>query len=232
VAFDFMGYTSGQIQTQNVINWAQSKKGVVAFQWHWNCPHGGNYSANCDFEPDLNNMGSKLVQDIDLVVRELKKMGDAGVPVLFRPLHESNNNYMWWAKKKSDAYKKLWILIFNRAQLAGAHNIVWVFNGMASHQGTSLASWYPGDQYVDLVTSDYFQTAGDFDICKAIGAGKTPAIAETMNIPDPAKDPAWAYSVAWASRDWGGKGAEQSWKTAMANPKTISIDQLPDMGKW
>jgi hypothetical protein len=232
VAFDFMGYTSGQIQTQAVIDWARSKKGIVAFQWHWNCPYGGNYAANCDFEPDLGNAGSKLYKDIDLVMRELRKMGDAGVPVLFRPLHEANNNYMWWAKRKQDAFKKLWMLLYQRAQLAGAHNIVWVFNGMASGQGTSLASWYPGDRYVDLVTSDYFQGAGDYSICKAVGAAKTVAIAETFNELDPAKDSPWSYSVVWASRDWGGKNAEQSWKTAMANPRTISIDQLPDMSKW
>ncbi|MGC5308748.1 glycosyl hydrolase [Micromonospora zamorensis] len=234
VAFDFMEYTRGSVQTQQVIDWARSRKGIVAFQWHWYCPRGGNYSAPCDFAPDLNNPSSKLYQDIDLVVAELKKMGDAGVPVLFRPLHEANNNYMWWAKKGQDAYKQLWRLIYQRAQLAGAHNIVWVFNGMASGQGTSLSSWYPGDAYVDLVTSDYFQSASDLATVRAIGSGKTAGVAETFSPLNPNSDPAWPYFVVWASRDWNGSGKDVAglWRTAMANPRTISIDQLPDMSAW
>ncbi|MFC0002574.1 glycosyl hydrolase [Micromonospora siamensis] len=234
VAFDFMEYTKGSIQTQQVIDWAKSRKGIVAFQWHWYCPRGGNYSAPCDFQPDLTNPSSQLYKDIDLVVSELKKMGDAGVPVLFRPLHEANNNYMWWTKKGQDAYKQLWRLIYDRAQRAGAHNIVWVFNGMASGQGSSLASWYPGDGYVDLVTSDYFQSWGDFDTTKAVSGSKTTGVAETFSPLNPASDAPWPYFVVWASRDWAGSGKDVAglWKTAMANPKTISIDQLPDMSAW
>lgn len=234
VAFDFMEYTRGNIQTQQVIDWFNANRGIVAFQWHWYCPRGGNYAAPCDFVPDLGNPSSKLWQDIDVVVRELKKLGDAGIPVLFRPLHEANNNYMWWAKKGQAAYQQLWRLIFERAQLAGVDNVVWVFNGMASGQGTSLASWYPGDAYVDQVTSDYFQSWSDFNTAKAVGNNKTVAVAETFSPLNPATEAPWSYFVVWASRDWTGSGKDVAglWRTAMANPKTISIDQLPDITKW
>ncbi|GII76363.1 hypothetical protein Sru01_13450 [Sphaerisporangium rufum] len=234
VAFDFMEYTRGAIGTQQVIDWYNSHHGIVAFQWHWYCPRGGNYSAPCDFVPDLSNPSSKLYQDIDLVVRELKKMGDAGIPVLFRPLHEANNNYMWWTKKGADAYKQLWRLIYQRAQLAGAHNLLWVFNGMASGQGTSLGSWYPGDAYADLVTSDYFQSWSDYNTTKAVGNNRTVGVAETFSPLNPASDAPWPYFVVWASRDWNGSGKDVAglWRTAMADPKTISIDQLPDMTRW
>nr|WP_225849033.1 glycosyl hydrolase [Streptomyces sp. HPF1205] len=233
-AFDFMEYTNGQIQTQSVIDWYNAHHGIVAFQWHWYCPHGGNYAAPCDFQPDLSNPSSKLYQDIDLIVAQLKKLGDAGIPVLFRPLHESNNDYMWWTKKGPDAYKQLWRLIHQRAQLAGVHNVLWVFNGMASGQSTALSAWYPGDSYADLVTSDYFQSPSDYGICASVGTGKTAAVAETFSPLDAASDPAWSYFVVWASRDWAGSGKDVQglWKTAMANPKTISVDQLPDMTKW
>jgi hypothetical protein len=237
MAFDFMNYTSGSgssgnIDTQNVINWYNSHHGIVAFQWHWYCPYGGNYSAQpCNFQNDLNNPGSKLYQDIDLIARELKKLGDAGIPVLFRPLHEANNNYMWWTKQGPGNYIALYRLIYQRVMLAGAHNVLFVFNGMASGQSTALSQWYPGDAYVDFVTSDYFQSASDLNTCKAIGNNKTVGISETMNQLNPANAPAWPFSVVWASRDWNGTSASD-WQTAMANPKTISIDQLPDMTQW
>lgn len=233
-AFDFMEYTNGQVQTQSVVDWYNAHHGIVAFQWHWYCPHGGNYAAPCDFQPDLTNPSSKLYQDIDLVVAQLKKLGDAGIPVLFRPLHESNNNYMWWTKKGTDAYKQLWRLIYQRAQLAGVHNVLWVFNGMASGQSTPLSAWYPGDSYADLVTSDYFQSAADYSTVTSIGTGRTAAVAETFSPLNPASDPAWSYFVVWASRDWAGSGKDVQglWKTAMADPRTITVDQLPDMTAW
>lgn len=234
VAFDFMEYTRGAIDTQRVIDWYNARHGIVAFQWHWYCPRGGNYSAPCDFVPDLSNPSSKLYQDIDLVVRELKKMGDAGIPVLFRPLHESNNNYMWWTKKGTDAYKQLWRLIYQRAQAAGVHNVLWVFNGMAAGQSTQLSSWYPGDAYADLVTSDYYQSSGDFATCRNVGTGKTVGVAETFSPLNPATESAWPYFVVWASRDWAssGKDVPTLWRNAMADPRTITIDQLPDMTRW
>ncbi|MBO4204591.1 glycosyl hydrolase [Micromonospora echinofusca] len=229
-----MEYTNGRIETQSVIDWYRTHRGIVSFQWHWYCPRGGNYATNCDFVPDLNNPSSKLYQDIDLVLREMKKLGDAGIPVLFRPLHEANNNYMWWARKGSDAYKQLWRLMFQRAQALGVHNLVWVFNGMASGQSTSLASWYPGDSYADLVTSDNYQSWNDHHICTSVGSDKTVAVAETFSPLNPATEPAWSYFVVWASRDWTGSGKDVAslWRTAMVDPRTISIDQLPDTGTW
>ncbi|HVY32004.1 MAG TPA: glycosyl hydrolase [Polyangiaceae bacterium] len=233
IAFDFYRYTDGDTsQTQAAIDFFKKKRGIVAFQWHWKAPPGGDYYTDWDFPSALGDPNSKLHQDVHLVVSELKKMGDAGVPVLFRPLHECNNNFMWWARHGADNYKKLWKIIFDEAQQVGAHNVVWVFNGMASKQSTPMSDWYPGDGQADVVGSDYFQSPSDYDTLQKIGSGKVISIPETFNALVPDKDPAFNYFVVWASRDWGGKGAEDSWKASMNNPKTISIDQLPDMSQW
>lgn len=241
VAFDFYNYTGGDTSgTQTAIDFAKNKKGIVAFQWHWKCPRGGEYYTDCAFDQDMNNTGSKLYQDIDLIARELKKMGDAGVPVVFRPLHEANDNFMWWAKKGADNYKRLWKLIFDRVNAQGANNIIWVFNGMASTGGyrSNLRDWYPGDSMVDIVSSDYYQSWTDYNTLKAIGNNKIVAISETFNELNPASEAPFSFSVVWAFRDCykvqgqpssgDVKGCENSWRTAMANSKTISIDQLPD----
>lgn len=51
---------------------------------------------------------------------------------------------------------------------------------------------------------------------------------------NPASEPAFSYSVVWASRDWGrsGQPVESLWQAAMADAKTITIEQLPDMTQW
>ncbi|MFC3117354.1 glycosyl hydrolase [Cellvibrio fontiphilus] len=241
VAFDFYRYTDGDTsETQKAIDFAKVRKGIVAFQWHWKCPRGGEYYTDCAFDQDMNNPNSKLYQDIDVVARELKKMGDAGVPVLFRPLHEANDNFMWWAKKGTDNYKRLWKLIYDRVNAQGVNNVLWVFNGMASTEGyrSNMRDWYPGDNMVDAVTSDYYQSWTDYNTLRAIGNNKILGIAETFNALNPATEPPFSFSVVWAFRDCyrtqgqpssgDVKGCENSWRTAMASSRTISIDQLPD----
>jgi len=241
IAFDFYRYTDGDTsETQKAIDFAKNRKGIVAFQWHWKCPRGGEYYTDCAFDQDLNNPNSKLYQDIDVVARELKKMGDAGVPVLFRPLHEANDNFMWWAKKGTDNYKRLWKLIYDRVNAQGVTNVLWVFNGMAGTGGyrSNMRDWYPGDNMVDAVTSDYYQSWADYNTLKAIGNNKIVGIAETFNALNPATEPPFSFSIVWAFRDCyrtqgqpssgDVKGCENSWRTAMNNSRTISIDQLPD----
>ncbi len=241
IAFDFYRYTDGDTsETKKAIDFAKNKKGIVAFQWHWKCPRGGEYYTDCAFDQDLNNPNSKLYQDIDVVARELKKMGDAGVPVLFRPLHEANDNFMWWAKKGTDNYKRLWKLIYDRVNAQGVNNVLWVFNGMAGTGGyrSNMRDWYPGDNMVDSVTSDYYQSWTDYNTLKAIGNNKVVGIAETFNALNPASEPPFSFSIVWAFRDCyrtqgqpssgDVKGCENSWRTAMTNSRTIAIDQLPD----
>eukprot|EP01106_Pelomyxa_sp_JSP_P001052 TRINITY_DN1156_c0_g1_i1.p2 TRINITY_DN1156_c0_g1~~TRINITY_DN1156_c0_g1_i1.p2 ORF type:complete len:401 (-),score=150.84 TRINITY_DN1156_c0_g1_i1:87-1199(-) len=241
VAFDFYSCTDNNDAAcgtpSEVYNWvhttANGKKvlgGIVAIQWHWKCPYGGDYyTYPCNFPPDLNNPNSKLYKDIDWIVYNLKLIQDNGIPVLFRPLHESNNNYMWWARYGQSNYIALWKLIFARAALQNVHNVVWNFNGMASGQGTSLDSWYPGDSYADEVSSDYYQSWSDYNYMNGIwGTKKIIAIAETFNELDPASEPPFSDSVTWASRDWH-SDTYGDWKIAMANGKTITIDQLPDL---
>jgi len=240
VAFDFYGYTDGNAganaQNTNAAIAYGKKHGIVAFQWHWKAPKPGGrgeYYDDWDFPSALSDPNSQMRKDIQLVMGELKKIGDAGVPVLFRPLHEANNNFMWWQRHGTDNYKKLWKLLFDEAAKAGAHNLVWNFNGMAAGQGTALGDWYPGDDLVDVISSDYYQSWGDYNTMKAISGKKILGVAETWFALDPAKDPPFSHSVVWASRDWpdpkhgGVVAVENAWKTAMSNAKTIDQEQVP-----
>jgi Glycosyl hydrolase family 26 len=241
IAFDFYGHTDGNTganeqNTQAAIDFALRKKGIVSFQWHWKAPRPegrAEYYTEWDFPSVLENPSSQLYRDIDLIGAELKKINDAGVPVLFRPLHEANNNYMWWAKKGADAYKRLFRLMYSRITAMGAHGNLWVFNGMATGSGaaTPMRDWNPGDDVVDIISGDYTQSQGDFDAMRGMGTSKVVGISETMNQLNPDSAPPFSFSVVWASRDWNGN-SENDWRVAMAHPKTISLDQLPDMSAW
>jgi hypothetical protein len=221
---------------KDAIDWAKNRKGIIAWQWHWACPYGGDHKAPCDnFVNELDKPGSLLWTDIDKTMKAMKEIQDAGFAVVFRPLHEANDNYFWWTKKGADTYKKLWRLLYARAQFFDVHNLLWAFNGMPNTQGyrKPMADFYPGNDVVDLITTDYFATQTDMNICKNMGNNKTLAVPETFNPLDPAKEPAWSFSVVWASRDWNSDGRVQKmWKTTMDNEKSIILDELPDMSDW
>lgn len=50
---------------------------------------------------------------------QLKRLRDAKVPVLWRPLHEAAGNqwntpWFWWGSKGATVYKQLWNIMFDR----------------------------------------------------------------------------------------------------------------------
>lgn len=241
-AFDFYGQEDQDTGTRNgqtdsgPIAWHIDKNGIASFQWHWRAPvqsscggsvQRGNYDTQWDFAWALDQPCSQLQKDLENTADQFARMAKAGVPVIYRPLHESNNNYMWWTKKGSDAYKKLFILEF-QIMTEKTHNLLWVFNGMASDQSTPMSQWYPGDQYVDVVSSDYKQSQNDYDTLSGIGKHKLIAISETMDQINPDNAPPFAFSTVWASRDWGNYNAKMDeWKTAMQSSKAISLEKLP-----
>lgn len=146
------------------------KGGIVTFCWHWNAPTeylnstanssdgwwGGFYTKNSKFDiakvmngQDAN--GKKLIdRDIKEIAKQLKRLEKAGVPVIWRPLHEASGGWFWWGAKGSDAYKKLWKYLYKElTNTYGCNNLIWVYNGQS-------ADWYPGDEYVDIVGEDIY----------------------------------------------------------------------------
>src|SRR5690606_6154218 len=120
MGYDFMNYgmTAGWVeglnQTEEAIAYA-NKGGLITFAWHWRDPSllntakaneahfyvpSANQKENTDFtipvaRGALDTTSPAYAQinaGIDLIAAELKKMADAEVPVLWRPLHEASGN--------------------------------------------------------------------------------------------------------------------------------------------
>ena len=147
-----------------------NKGGIVTLCWHWNAPTeylnstanssdgwwGGFYtkSSKFDIAKVMNGQDAKgkelLDRDIKEIAKQLKRLEKAGVPVIWRPLHEASGGWFWWGAKGSDAYKKLWKYLYNElTNTYGCNNLIWVYNGQS-------ADWYPGDEYVDIVGEDIY----------------------------------------------------------------------------
>jgi len=256
MGYDFMNtgmtapHTSGLRQVEEAIAFAR-RGGLVSFCWHWRDPallgtgrvNQANFYAR---EPDEGkNTGfaipmaggrldtasqayRQLNEGIDLVAAELKKLADAGVPVLWRPLHEASGHqgdgWFWWGRARSDGESSaracilLWRHMYERmVKIHRLHNLTWVWNGQDE-------AWYPGDDVVDIIGWDiyddadrkrYGAQAGTYRRALAIGrAAKPVALTETSHIPDPdrmlAEGAPWLWFTVWNDANAGAGVSDKS----------------------
>ncbi len=237
--------------------------GITTLCWHW-CPDisydNGNdywgtfYTKNTKFNlaKALNGQDPKgyeyLLRDIDCVAAELLKMQEAGVPILWRPLHEASGGWFWWGASGPEAYIELYKLLYDRlTNVHGVNNLIWVWNGQD-------AAWYPGDEYVDIIGEDiypgervYTSQSGRF--LKALSYTDTRKIitlSENGCIPDPDQcirdDIMWSWWCTWSGEyvlksEGFNKYSEQyteksMLKKAYKHDNVITRKTLPDLKNY
>ncbi|RVD83416.1 uncharacterized protein DFL_007802 [Arthrobotrys flagrans] len=197
-----------------------ARGGIVTFCWHWGAPVGlydtpeqrwwsGFYTEATDFNvatalADTTNANyTLLIHDIDTIAVQLKKLETAGVPVLFRPLHEAEGGWFWWGAQGPEPCKKLWNLVHDRlTNYHGINNLIWIWNSVA-------ADWYPGDATIDIVSADVY-TQGDHGPISAtynslldlVDDKKIIAASEIGSIMDPVQlqlyQADWVYFCVWS----------------------------------
>lgn len=152
-----------QTTQQAIACW--EKGGIVTLCWHWLAPEayitGTWYSAFRPEETKKLNLtaimngedeeGMRLLRrDIDNIAVQLLQMQEAGVPVLWRPLHEASGGWFWWGAEGAEPYLKLYRLLYHTlTDEYGLNNLIWVWNGQDP-------DWYPGDEYVDIIGIDIY----------------------------------------------------------------------------
>jgi mannan endo-1,4-beta-mannosidase len=144
------------------------------------------------------------MRDLDTIANLLKKLKDAGVPVLWRPLHEAGGRWFWWGAKGPEACKKLYYMMRDRfINHHGLDNLIWVWS-------TPEWDWYPGNSDVDILGHDNYPGYHNYDCNKDMyynlgnisGWQKLLALTEVGPIPDISdcfnKGSKWSYFVGWA----------------------------------
>ncbi|MEO6820373.1 MAG: glycosyl hydrolase [Ginsengibacter sp.] len=196
---------------ENAINWYNStgKKGIVSLHWHWSSPSGGVAGTNTFYTNQTTFDVSKAVipgtqentdvlRDIDAIAFQLKKLSDANVPVLWRPLHEAGGGWFWWGAKGSAPAKALWDIMYDRLHnYYGLHNLIWVWS-------TPEADWYPGNDKIDIMgydsypgTYNYTPQKNMFDQLYNVTAGKK-LIAMSENGPVPNVADIFSSAATWS----------------------------------
>jgi len=162
------------------IKWA-ADGGVVGYVWHWKAPvHEAEiYAEKTSFKLEdavtsediallpieqieaLADEGVitpeclAIVKDIDNVSKQLARLRDKKIPVLWRPLHEAGGDWFWWGSAGPDAYKWLWNLLYVRqTQYHELNNLIWIW----SAQGTE---YFIDNSGFDIAAVDLYDENAD-----------------------------------------------------------------------
>ncbi len=227
LGLDMMEYTPSRVEmgaSGKAVDYAidyWEKGGIVTFCWHWNAPSpylmedhwfSGFYTqyTTLNLKKIMDGEDQKgydlLLRDIDAIAAQLKRLRDAGVPVLWRPLHEASGGWFWWGASGPEAYRQLWNLMYDRlTNVHGLNNLIWVWNGQS-------AAWYPGDETVDIIGEDIYpgervynsQSAKFMECLTYTDTRKMIILSENGCVPDP--DLLFRDGTVWGSFcTWGGE---------------------------
>ena len=163
------------------------KGGIVSACWHLNVPSKEEYAAKNQVNDDKKSWNAQIYFSAKNAVKEgtwenqfllfcfdkaaevLLKYKEANIPVVWRPFHEGSGNaeisgknsdaWFWWGKDGAEAYKALWIYMFDYFKAKGLDNLIWVWTtqiGVGSDNSENWfckddSKWYPGKEYVDII---------------------------------------------------------------------------------
>lgn len=251
--FDMMNYNPlygwEDGTTERLIDWVTKKGGIATVCWHINVPIDfKNYTLgdevdwkDCTYKNYQSSNGtfdtSKAVVEgtkeyeyfmaaIDDLAEQLLLCQEAGVPIIFRPLHEAQGNegnygdgtaWFWWGDRGAEVYKELWKLLYTTlTEKYELHNLIWEFN---SYNYANSPTWYPGDDYVDIVAYDKYNVENNRDdglssgpnvsaisrifnyLYNLVDGGKMLAISECDTVPTvenmTVEDAGWLYFCPW-----------------------------------
>ena len=251
--FDMMNYNPlygwEDGTTERLIDWVTKKGGIATVCWHINVPIDfKNYTLgdevdwkDCTYKNYQSSNGtfdtSKAVVEgtkeyeyfmaaVDDLAEQLLLCQEAGVPIIFRPLHEAQGNegnygdgtaWFWWGDRGAEVYKELWKLLYTTlTEKYELHNLIWEFN---SYNYANSPTWYPGDDYVDIVAYDKYNVENNRDdglssgpnvsaisrifnyLYNLVVGGKMLAISECDTVPTvenmTVEDAGWLYFCPW-----------------------------------
>ena len=279
--FDFMNYNPlygwDDKTTERVIEWVNERGGIATASWHINVPKDfENYKVGervdwqeCTYATETTFKTENAIIDgtkeneywneaIKMLAEQLKKVQDNNVPLIFRPLHEAEGNkntdgsgaWFWWGKAGAKVYVQLWKYLYEKlTKDYELHNLIWEQNLYTWSSDSAL--WYAGDDYVDMVGYDKYNTVYNRHDGKTSGPNldaeskifytlvdfvknqKMVAMAENDSIPGINnlidEKAAWLYFCPWYGEHLMDEknNAKSDVKELYTNEYCITLEDLP-----
>jgi mannan endo-1,4-beta-mannosidase len=262
--FDFMNYRGNGLSwddkcAERVIEWYKDKGGIPTVCWHWFSPGNIGKSGDASFYTDNTTFSiskaltfgtaenAALMADITFMAEKFKQLQDAGVPVLFRPLHEAEGGWFWWGAEGPEYCVQLYRMLYDQfTNQYGLDNIIWLWT---SYTYETSDSWYPGDDVVDIVGYDKYNAKDGlpngsaisstfFNLVQLTDGKKMVAMTENDTIPQVSnlinEKAGWLYFCPWYG--WWLTGEQNNpvnWLVQIYQSEyCITLDELPDLEKY
>lgn len=86
------------------------------------------------------------------------------IPFIFRPYHEHSGSFFWWGRSRctDDEYAQLWRWTVDYLRSKGLHQILYAYNTDKVYSAEEYMLGYPGDDYIDMLTLDWYGQGDDF----------------------------------------------------------------------
>jgi mannan endo-1,4-beta-mannosidase len=247
-ALDMQWYDLSAGSMQQLADRCHRAGTILSFQYHWFFNGESAWTNERTNAVDVGRMVTDGTPEHTAAMLELARVADAlqvlntnNVAVLWRPLHEISGGWFWWTDPVQPTNTAaLYRMIFNYFT-CDRHltNLLWVWNT----GGNFDPRFYPGDQYVDLVGDDIYNTDfrnerhtywNSWNALHALAPGKMIALCECGALPNPdlmqaGATPPWVYALMWYGAGIGGNSPD--WDVyAMRHDWMITRDKLPPLG--
>ena len=240
-----VSYNVGSVDA--AIDYVEENGGLVTASWHWFSPIGGE---NKSFWASADNRGNTsfdigkafvdgvaqtesdeykaIMADLDLAAAELQALKDAGIVVLWRPLHEAQGTFWWYGNGNYTAYKALWNTMYEYfTETKGLDNLIWVWSSTDGLD--NISNWCPAN--VDIVGADIYNSNIDEMNSAFAGINKPVALTEfgsfanAQYLVDNGKESAWC--LFWNEINYDNDSNKIAAKAFYADEKVVNLDDLP-----
>ncbi len=249
---------------ERAIQWVNEYKGIATLTWHWNVPTDETKS---DFAFYVESTGNtpfttfsvtnavtegtweheQILADIDEIAKQLTKLKEADVPVLWRPLHEAEGAWFWWGAEGAESCVKLYRLLYDKlTNEYGLDNLIWVWT---AYPYETSAAWYPGDDVVDMIGYDKYNAVDGlpnlssiastfYSLVQSTGTKKMVAMTENDTIPSLENlvndKAAWLYFCPWYKNYLTSEqnNPADNLKEIYTSDYCITLDELPDLKSY
>ena len=275
IGFDYIHLASSPANWINYGNIAPVKEAweagaIPQLMWHWNVPRTNKRGAKYDTAVSKFMPSNVLIEgtwengvaeaDVKKLAGYLKLIQDAGIPCIFRPLHEAAGDYtygpwFWWGAEGTDVTKALWNWLRDKLEKEyGINNLIWCWTIQTNDSGQlaeiePMRNAYVGDDRCDFVGVDIYNNSdlwNDFNtfyqVREVVEGKKMIALSECGNLfnPDIAMEngETWLYFMQWyelisGSSNFGIKtySPAESWQQVMNSSYVLDREAMKSLLK-
>jgi mannan endo-1,4-beta-mannosidase len=172
------------------VKWWHGKNGIITISWHAINPitaqwpgikrknnEGSAWDVAYNSATDLNAVKSILPGGanhqmfnywLDRLAGYFHTWRDENaqlIPFVFRPYHEHSGSFFWWGDTRctDEEYAALWRYTVVYLRNKGLNNILFAYNTDKVYSVEQYLKGYPGDEYVDMLSIDWYGQGEEFN---------------------------------------------------------------------